>query len=302
MAKLAVFPKCYLKDLMEGRMSLEDWIQKASVLDVDGLELYVGFLRSHDSDYLGQIRKRIEEAGLETPMMCYSPDFTIPDEQARRQEVTKQQEAIKITAELGGQFCRTLSGQRRPDVELGEGIKWVVNAIGESLETAQQNNVIVVIENHYKDDFWEYPEFAQKAEVFLAVTQQIDSPWFGIQYDPSNAIVAGEDPLELLDAVKHQVRTMHASDRYLAAGHTLDELRQADGTVGYSPHLRHGVIGQGLNDYDAIFRTLKEVGFDSWVSIEDGTNGMDELHESARFLRRKMAQWGLANPEHWAPQ
>ena len=118
MAKLAVFPKCYLKDLMEGRMSLEDWIQKASVLDVDGLELYVGFLRSHDSDYLGQIRKRIEETGLEMPMMCYSPDFTIPDEEARRQEITKQQEAIKITAELGGQFCRTL--QLPTDVDADE--------------------------------------------------------------------------------------------------------------------------------------------------------------------------------------
>jgi sugar phosphate isomerase/epimerase len=50
------------------------------------------------------------------------------------------------------------------------------------------------------------------------------------------------------------------------------------------------VIGQGLNDYDAIFSTLRGVGFDGWISIEDGENGMDELRASVRFLRAKMAE------------
>ena len=53
-----------------------------------------------------------------------------------------------------------------------------------------------------------------------------------------------------------------------------------------------GVIGRGLNDYDAIFRELSGVGFDGWISIEDGVNGIDELHESVAFLRAKIA-------EHW---
>ena len=81
---------------------------------------------------------------------------------------------------------------------------------------------------------------------------------FGVQYDPSNAIVAGDDPIALLRAVADRVVSMHASDRYLAEGATLDELRQTDGTLGYSPDLRHGVTGKGLNDYDAIFRILAE--------------------------------------------
>jgi sugar phosphate isomerase/epimerase len=48
------------------------------------------------------------------------------------------------------------------------------------------------------------------------------------------------------------------------------------------------VIGKGLNDYDSIFSILKNAGFDGWVSIEDGMNGMDELHQSADFLREKI--------------
>ena len=60
--------------------------------------------------------------------------------------------------------------------------------------------------------------------------------------------------------------SMHASDRYLADGTTLEELRKADGTLGYSPNLRHGVTGKGLNDYDTIFRILAERGYSGWVS------------------------------------
>jgi len=101
--------------------------------------------------------------------------------------------------------------------------------------------------------------------------------------------VAGEDPLHVLAAVKQRVVTMHASDRHLASG-TIEDLKRQDGAVGYSRNLKHGVIGQGLNDYDAIFRTLRAQGFDGWISIEDGENGMEELKESVRFLRAKIAE------------
>jgi sugar phosphate isomerase/epimerase len=118
-----------------------------------------------------------------------------------------------------------------------------------------------------------------------------DRAHFGVQYDPSNAIVAGDDPISLLRAVAGRVVSMHASDRYLAEGTTLDELRQGDGTLGYSSNLRHGVTGQGLNDYDAIFRILAEHHYAGWISIEDGMNGMEEMAESLAFLRRMSAQY-----------
>jgi sugar phosphate isomerase/epimerase len=84
---------------------------------------------------------------------------------------------------------------------------------------------------------------------------------------------------------------MHASDRYLAPGASLDDLRQSDGTIGYSPDLRHGVTGKGLNDYDAIFRILADSGYHGWISIEDGMNGMHEMAQSLAFLREKCARY-----------
>ena len=55
--------------------------------------------------------------------------------------------------------------------------------------------------------------------------------YFGVQYDPSNAIVAGDNPVALLEAVADRVVSMHASDRYLEPGASLADLRQSDGTL-----------------------------------------------------------------------
>ncbi len=156
----------------------------------------------------------------------------------------------------------------------------------------------MILENHYKDGFWDFPEFAQQREVFLQLLDAIPrAANFGVNYDPSNAIIAGDDPLELLRDVKERVVSMHASDRYFEGGDVEDLRRiELDPQKGYAPILKHGVVGRGLNDYDAIFSILKSVGFDGWISIEDGEDadvGMQHLQESADFLRKKMAQHGL---------
>ena len=116
-----------------------------------------------------------------------------------------------------------------------------------------------------------------------------DRDHFGVQYDPSNAIVAGDDPIALLRAVADRVVSMHASDRYLAEGATLDDLRQTDGTLGYSPNLRHGVTGKGSTITTPSSASSPSTDYRGWISIEDGMNGMDEMAESLAFLRRMSA-------------
>jgi sugar phosphate isomerase/epimerase len=295
--KIAAFPKCYIDDIaVHKTMTLFDWIEMAKTLPADGLELYEGFLASHDDAYLDQVSDAIRSAGFEMPMMCCSPDFTHPDADARKRAIDKEIAMMRITRRLGGagSTCRVLSGPRYPEVQLEQGVEWVIDAITQLIPVAKELDIVLGMENHYKDGAWRYPEFAQKRDVFLRIVNAIpERRHFGVQYDPSNAIVAGDDPIQLLRDVKERVVSMHASDRYLAEGATLDELKQTDGTLGYSPNLRHGVTGQGLNDYDEIFRILKSVNYDRWISIEDGMNGMDEMRESLEFLHRKRAEHGL---------
>lgn len=291
--KLAAFPKAYIEQISSGALPLPEWIAMGASLDVEGLELYEHFLASLEPFYLDDVRALLDSHGLAMPMLCCSPDFTHPGAAERAGAIRRHVELIRTAGHLGGAgaTCRVLSGQRHPGVSRTDGVRWVLEAFDELLPVARDLDVVLAMENHYKDGRWRYAEFAQRRDVFLEILSAVeDRTHFGVQFDPSNALVAGDDPVDFLRTVADRVVTMQASDRALAPGATLDMLRQADGTVGYSPLLQHGVVGRGLNDYDAIFDVLREAGYDGWISIEDGVSGMGEMAESLAFLRQKIAQ------------
>jgi len=294
MPRLSAFPKAYMQALCkDGTMTVSEWIALASTLEVEGLEWYAGFLEMADESNWTRFRREVEATGRVIPMMCCSPDFTHPDQTFRDREIAKQKRWIDMTHVLGGSYCRVLSGQRRPELRIEEGIRFAADSIYACLPYAEERGITLILENHYKDDFWEFPEFAQKMDVFCQLVDAVEHPNFGVNYDPSNTYLAGEDPLELLRRVSHRVVTMHASDRYLAEGTIEDLRREEGGATGYAKRLRHGEIGKGLNDYDAIFTELKRVGFDGWISIEDGVDGIDQLERSVSFLRQKIVRyWG----------
>lgn len=294
-ARIAAFPKCFMDELCVTRsLSLFQWIEMAATLGVEGLELYPGFFTSFEPSYLDDVKAAVRRQNLQVPMLCASPDFTQPSAEARQAEVERAKKMIDLLAFFDApppRTCRVLSGQRRPDISLDEGVAMVVECIEQLLPYAAERGVILAMENHYKDNYWTYPEFAQHLSVFKRVVDAIDSPWFGVNFDPSNALLAGEDPLLVLEAVKQRVVSMHASDRGLLPGYTLADLRARENSLGYASVLRHGEIGTGLNDFPAIFRILREVGFSGWISIEDGVNGLEELRRSAAFLRQSVAQF-----------
>jgi sugar phosphate isomerase/epimerase len=289
--RISVFPKCYFDELTDGGMSFVEWIRDAASLGGEGVEHYDGFFRSFREEDVAPVVRAMEETGQITSMLCFSPDFTHPDPSERARQIQRQKDAIDLTARLGARHCRTLSGQRLPGLTREEGVARTVEGIQRSLEHAEKRGVVLCLENHYKDGTWRYPEFAQPEDIFLEILERVDSSWLGVQYDPSNATVGGYDPITFLEKVKHRVVTMHASDRYLEPGASLDALKAQDGSAGYASALKHGETGTGMNDYDAIFRILADVHFDGWISIEDGMNGLDEIRRSAEFLKGKRAQY-----------
>lgn len=301
MPRIAVFPKACLDDLcVTGTMSTDEWIAQAATLGVDGLELYSGIADLQTPESWTRARERAAEVGLSIPMLCCSPDFTHPDPAYRAEQIRLECRWIDMTAGLGGQFCRILSGQRRPELADHEGVSLAADCIRRCAAYAATQGVTLVLENHFKDNYWTFPEFAQRADVFCALVDAIDPaevPNFGVNFDPSNALVANDDPLRLLERVGPRVKTMHASDRYVVAHQPARTAASASSVKDVSPYLRHGEVGRGLNDYDAIFAKLRDLGFDGWISIEDGVDGFDQLERSVSFVRRGITKyWPTPRP------
>ncbi|GAA4442166.1 sugar phosphate isomerase/epimerase family protein [Phytohabitans houttuyneae] len=316
--RIAAFPKGDLHEMVVRRTKpVFEWIEEARTLGVDGLELHTGFLWDSGGAYLDRVGEAITDAGFAMPMMCASPDFTHPDRDERAREVERHASHMRATARLGGPgaVCRVLSGQAHPEVALEQGLDWAAEAITSLLPLAAELGIRLAIENHYKATGWAYVEFAQAPDVFRALLARIpDREHFGVQFDPSNALVAGADPPDFLRSVVDRVITMQASDRYrepappgLAGsgprsaatrpdgagrpGASASEASAASSAPADYASLKHGVIGQGLNDYDKIFSILVDAGYDGWISIEDGVNGLDELAASAAFLREARDRW-----------
>ena len=148
----------------------------ARSLDADGLEMYDGFFTSLDDAYLDRVGEAIRAAGFAMPMLCCSPDFTNPDPDARKRAVDREAEMIRVTRRLGGPraVCRVLSRPALPGGRAASrGSTGSSRASSRSLPVAREHDVVLGLENHYKDGFWTYPEFAQKQDVFLELLDAI---------------------------------------------------------------------------------------------------------------------------------
>jgi sugar phosphate isomerase/epimerase len=152
--RISLFPKCYFDPLVSGEMDYVSWIRSAATLDGEGLEHYDGFFRSFRDEDVDPILAAMAETGQVSSMLCFSPDFTHPDPGERARQVERQKAAIDLTVKLRTRFCRTLSGQALPGLSRRDGVERTVDGLLRSLEYAERRDVILCLENHYKDGTW----------------------------------------------------------------------------------------------------------------------------------------------------
>ena len=115
------------------------------------------------------------------------------------------------------------------------------------------------------------------SETLLRAIREIDSPGFGVDFDPSHFYRANEDPAEVLPLVLHRVKHVHIRDC---------KDRDQGGTI-YDQ-----TCGRGNIDLPRIARTLIEGGYDGPIDLEIiGSDGykLEELlavtRENGVFLK-----------------
>ena len=105
----------------------------------------------------------------------------------------------------------------------------------------------------------------------LRCFEQVGMDNLGVNLDTANLILYGKaNPVDALDVFGKYVRNLHAKDGfYPVNGHDLgEEVRLGDGKV----------------DFPALFRKLKELGYDSYVTIEREISG-EQQDEDIRHAK-----------------
>jgi sugar phosphate isomerase/epimerase len=267
-------PVRLLQELREGSIAPETWMRTARDYGLQGVELHHTILESHDSTYLHSLRKFAEDLNLKISLITCSPDFAHPSKAVRQAHVVETKRYLVSAQKLGATGVRVTTGVRHPFVAESDGISWVTECLKEIADLAEQHGVIAALENHYMDRLseWNWPDFAQRSSVFFAIFDQLQDTPLRINFDCSNALMIGEDPLQVLDHVKDKVSTIHASDRFMGS-------------------YQHSVVGEGAVPYQSIFGTLKTIGFEGWISIEDGNPyGAQGFLRSLRNVRSMISE------------
>jgi len=259
----------------EGRPTLEEIIEQAYVFGLRYIEIYRGFLKSRDPEYLRHIREHLDRNELGVSQITCAPDFTHFEPAVRQSEYDDMVRWVETAQTLGAVGVRVTAGCVHEGVARQDAVRWAVENLSRLGDYAEQRGIRLGFENHYRDKRWTNNDFCFHTAEFLEVFEGLLDTPVGVNFDASNQLMTGDDPLRVLEVVKHKVWHMHASDR-----------RPGEYT--------HTAIGEGAVDFDAIFGCLAGIGYSGFISLEDGqTEGDAGTLRSLGFVRRKIIEhWG----------
>ncbi len=267
--RFAAVPMIFFKAIvLERAMALEEWFPIAASLALDGTEIHDSSLVSFEPAYLDHIGEEVARNGLVVSQFVGAADFTHPDPAVRERELEITRRNIEAAARLGATCVRVTAGQAHPKITREQGIAWAVEGLRAAAEYAAARGVWAAYEDHYKDYFWERPDFSQRSEIFLEIVDRLRDSALKINFDFGNPVMLGEDPLAVLREVVDRVVHVHCSDRH----------------PGEYPHQ---IAGDGSVNFAEGFRILHAAGYDGWLSSEyNGTQGIDGLRKSVAYLRK----------------
>jgi len=110
-------------------------------------------------------------------------------------------------------------------------------------------------------------------ESYRAFLKEMNSPLYGINYDPSHLLRMGIDPLRFVSEFASQVVHVHGKDTFIDPERLYNLGTEqapvlAEGLPWGGPFWRYTIPGSGAAPWTKILTVLKSAGFGGFVSIE----------------------------------
>lgn len=278
--KLGLSAWSFAEKIFKKDMTLSGFLRYAADHGVDGIELLDCFWE--DETHPERIRSELAALGL--PVACYSiaNDFLVAPEMLPA-EMEKVRAGIRIAAQLGTPLLRVFSGDLKEGVSFESGKQTIVECYRALAPEAAAAGVTMVLENHGR--------VAGLSSQVLQILDEVAEAGFPealkSNADTGNFLLAGDNPLEAVRALRRRVGYVHYKDfrpapenpRYIAS----------DG----SPW--QGIpLGKGSVPLTEITRTLAEAGYAGYLSIEYEGEGVPEedVAECIRFTREAISGCG----------
>lgn len=234
------------------KFPIEKVIDEAARIGVEGIDVLHRQMASDDNAYLQRIKKHAFVNGIALTCLSIHQSFVSPDKEFLKKEIEHTKKCIEMAAKMGIPCLRLNSGRwgtiksfdelmknrgKEPILEgytEDDGFKWCIDGIQQCLPTAEENGVLLALENHWG--------LCSTPEGMLRIKKAIDSPWLGLLMDTGNFL---EDPYDKLAMIAPFTSFVQAKTYY-------------GGGEWYSLDL----------NYKKIFDILRKVNYQGYVSLE----------------------------------
>ena len=245
-------------------------------------------------DYITHIKSLCKEKNVEISSLAFYPNTMDADLEKREANISHLKNVINMSALLGVNMVTTFVG-RMQDKTVEDNIEEFKKVWPGIVKFAEEKGVKIGIENCpmlFGNDQWPGGQnLATTPAVWRELFSIIDSPNFGLNYDPSHFVWQMIDYIKPLYEFKDKIFHVHFKDVKIYRDR-LDEYGVMTPPLKWmSPKLP----GLGDVDWGKYVSALTDIGYDSYACIEvedkafEGTK--EKVEQSLTLSKRYMEQF-----------
>src|SRR5262245_1562041 len=258
----------YQAEFNAGKMDIFSFMDTCRALDLDGLDIHVGQLKSQvDRAYLKEVRRGCLNRGLPIASICVTTEFGRSAE-AIPKEVEKAKIAIEAGMFLGAPILRTFVGSAPSPAKQEEAFRRGVEALRKTAEIGAELGMTVSLQNH--------SGLTSTGADMLRFHREVNHPNFTLLLDTGH--FAGRD----------------GPNGPKIPGTTYDDYyRSIEQVAPLTQFVRAKVYDLDDNgrekwiDYDRVFNILRKVHFNGFISMiyEGREDKFKVIPNAIRLLR-----------------
>lgn len=256
------------------KFPIEKVIDEAAKLGVEGIDILHRQMESEDNAYIQKLKRHAFINGIALTCLSIHQGFVTPDKEELKKNVEHTKKCIELAAKMGIPCMRLNTGRWNttksfdelmknrgiepilPGYTEDDGFKWCIDGIEQCLATAEQNGVLLALENHWG--------LGSTPEGLIRIVKSVISPWLRVLMDTGNFL---EDPYSKLEMIAPYTQFVQAKTYY-------------GGGEWYSLDL----------DYKRIVNILRKVNYQGYISIEfEGKEAPESgVKKSVDLLRKAL--------------
>lgn len=279
MLKLGCMSLSYKDEFAANKLDLEQFIERAYQLGLDGLDIHTRAFASLDSAYLRGIRMRAFRRGLALSYIGVSSNYGKPQAELAA-EVATTKEWIDVAEFMGIPLVRVFAawipeGEREEDV-------WarMMPCLEEVAAYGEEKGVVVGLHNH------NHGCVTRTGQDVRRIIEGVNNPYFS----------------HILDTGQY-VGSPGASGQRGHEDPALNFYGSIEETAPLAVHVRCKIyrIQSGVEEwlnYPRIFEILRGVNYNGWLSVvyegQDAEAEATAVPKAVRYLRGLMAEYDAA--------